>query len=215
MALSLSHVAVNLHRVAIVRRFSLEVAAGEIVTLMGPSGVGKSTLLSYIAGDLEAPFTATGQVMLDGERVEHLPPERRRIGRLFQDDLLFPHLTAGENLLFGMARGPRAARVAAMRAALRGIGLDGFEDRPPQTLSGGQRSRVALMRALLAAPRAMLLDEPFNKLDADLKASLKTLVFAHLKQRHMPCLLVSHDRADAPAGGRVLRLTGNGEVKDD
>ena len=215
MALTLSDVSVEIGGKRLIQSFSLTIAAGEIVTLMGPSGAGKSTLLSFIAGDLEAPFSAVGDVVLEGEPVALLPPERRRIGRLFQDDLLFPHLTVGENLLFGVARGPRPARLAAMRTALHEMGLDGFDNRAPHTLSGGQRARVALMRALLATPRAMLLDEPFNKLDADLKSNLKTLVFAHLRDRRMPCLLVTHDRADAPQGGRVLRLSASGEVRDD
>jgi len=94
-------------------------------------------------------------------------PERRRIGRLFQDDLLFPHLTVAENLAFGMPRGPRYERLRKIEAALAESGLEGLGGRPPHTLSGGQRARVALMRALLAEPRAMLLDEPFNKLDAE------------------------------------------------
>jgi len=180
---------------------------------MGASGAGKSTLLSFIAGDLDLPFTATGSVCLEGEALGALPPERRRIGRLFQDDLLFPHLTVGENLLFGMPRGPRAERLAKVDAALAEAGLDGFGDRPPHTLSGGQRARVALMRALAAKPRAMLLDEPFNKLDAELRQAMRDFVFRHIAMRRIPCLMVTHDVADVPQGGRVMLLR-NGEVTD-
>lgn len=215
MALILESVAVSLDRRPLIRRFSLRIEAGEIVCLMGPSGAGKSSLLGLIAGDLAAPFEGAGQVRLDGRDLGGLAPERRRIGRLFQDDLLFPHLTVGENLLFGMARGAQDARLAAMRAGLKAIDLEAFEDRPPHSLSGGQRSRVALMRALLAEPAAMLLDEPFNKLDADLRQSLRGLVFRHLQERAIPTLLVTHDRADAPPGGRVLTITRAGEVRDD
>ena len=136
-----------------------------------------------------------------------VPPEQRRIGRLFQDDLLFPHLSVAENLLFGMPRGPRATRLAKVEAALAEAELPGFGPRPPHTLSGGQRARVALMRALVAEPRAMLLDEPFNKLDAELRKAMRDFVFAHIAMRGIPCLMVTHDRADVPANGRVLLLS--------
>lgn len=206
MALTLENVAVRLPGRVLIAPFSLAIAPGETVTLMGPSGSGKSTLLALVAGGLEPPFTATGHVSLDGRALGGVPPERRGIGRLFQDDLLFPHLTVAENLLFGMRRGPRAARLATAEAALADAGLEGLADRPPQTLSGGQRARVALLRALLAEPHAMLLDEPFNKLDATLRAAMRDFVFTEIAARAIPCLMVSHDIADAPAGGRVLRL---------
>ena len=214
MALGLEHVGITLNGAALIRPFNLRVAAGEVVTLMGPSGAGKSALLSLVAGDLEPPFAETGSVILDDEDLSRLPPEARRIGRLFQDDLLFPHLTVAENLAFGMPRGAKAERRAKIEAALVAADLAGFAQRPPHTLSGGQRARVALMRALVAEPRAMLLDEPFNKLDAELRATIRQFVFAHLKERNIPCLMVTHDRADAPPGGRVLVLR-HGEVKDD
>lgn len=214
MGLNLSHVTITLAGAALVSDLSLEIAPGGIVTLMGPSGTGKSTLLSFIAGDLPPVFSATGTVCLDGRDLSGLPPERRGIGRLFQDDLLFPHLTVAENLMFGMPRGDKATRRAAMLRGLSDAGLEGFAERPPHTLSGGQRARVALMRALLAEPSAMLLDEPFNRLDMDLRASFRSFVFAQIRQRAIPCLLVTHDRADAPEGGRVLRLS-QGIAHDD
>jgi putative thiamine transport system ATP-binding protein len=213
MALTLSNVSIHLGAKALIRSLSLSIGQGEIVTLMGRSGAGKSTLLSFIAGDLEAPFTAAGSVSLGGTMLDDVPPEARRIGRLFQDDLLFPHLTVGENLLFGMARKPRAERLQAMEAALDAAELSGFSSRPPHTLSGGQRARVALMRALLANPRAMLLDEPFNKLDAELRAQMRAFVFHHIRARNIPCLMVTHDRHDAPDRGRILMLA-DGEVRD-
>jgi putative thiamine transport system ATP-binding protein len=213
MALRLTGACILLGGKELIRPFSLDIAAGETLTLMGASGAGKSTLLSFIAGDLDLPFTATGSVSLEDEALDALPPERRRIGRLFQDDLLFPHLTVGENLLFGMPRGPRAERLAKVDAALAEAGLDGFGDRPPHTLSGGQRARVALMRALAAKPRAMLLDEPFNKLDAELRQAMRDFVFRHIAMRRIPCLMVTHDVADVPQGGRVMLLR-NGEVTD-
>jgi len=215
MDLNLENVAIRLDGMPLIAPFSLTVPAGKIVTLMGPSGSGKSSLLAYIAGDLEPPLEGHGRILLGGTPIDDRPPEARRIGRLFQDDLLFPHLTAAENLLFGIPREFGTERAAAMRAALKQAELEGFENRPPHTLSGGQRSRVALFRALLAKPAAMLLDEPFAKLDAKLKRSMRTYVFAHLKERNIPTLLVTHDREDAPPGGLVLHITRNGEVKHD
>jgi len=208
MALRLENVSISLPPRMLIQPFSIAVQPGETVTLMGPSGAGKSTLLAFIAGDLDAPFEASGSVSLDGVRLNGLPPERRRIGRLFQDDLLFPHLTVAENLAFGMPRGPRAARLAKLEAALAEAELSGFGERPPHTLSGGQRARVALMRALLAEPRAMLLDEPFNKLDAELRGAMRRFVFGHIAERGIPCLMVTHDAADVPSNGRVLVLKG-------
>ncbi|MCB1377386.1 MAG: ATP-binding cassette domain-containing protein [Alphaproteobacteria bacterium] len=215
MALILKDVSIAIADRQLIRPFSLGIAPGEILTLMGPSGSGKSSLLSLIAGDLEAPFSPSGEIWLGGRNLTKLAPEVRGIGRLFQDDLLFPHMTVGENLLFGMPRGAAAGRQQAMREALRRVDLEGFADRPPHTLSGGQRSRVALMRALLANPRAMLLDEPFNKLDQDLRDAMRHLVFNHLRERAIPCLLVSHDRADAPAGARILTLSQQGDIQND
>jgi len=211
LALRLETVAISLWGRPLIRPFSLAVEAGEAVTLMGASGSGKSTLLSFIAGDLESPFSAAGRVSLDGTPLDGMPPERRHIGRLFQDDLLFPHLSVAENLLFGMPRGPRAERLAKAEAALAEAGLAGFGARPPHTLSGGQRARVALMRALVAEPRAMLLDEPFNKLDAARRGALRDFVFGHIARRGIPCLMVTHDLADVPGNGRVLLLQ-DGEV---
>lgn len=214
MALALQSIALSLHGATLIKPFDLRIAAGEVVTLMGPSGAGKSALLSLIAGDLEPPFAFAGTVTLNGTDLTQLQPEARHAGRLFQDDLLFPHMTVAENLLFGMPRGDRAVRLGRMEEALASAGLAGFGDRPPHTLSGGQRARVALMRALVAAPRAMLLDEPFNRLDAELRDTTRRFVFDHLKDVNIPCLMVTHDRADAPPGGRVLRLA-NTEVSDD
>ncbi len=212
--LSLRNVSLTLHDKALIKPFSLEIAPGKIVTVMGPSGSGKSSLLSFIGGDLDEAFTARGEILLNDERLNDLPPEKRGIARLFQDDLLFPHMTVGENLLFAVPRMPQAERIAAMRAALEQAELMGFEDRGPHTLSGGQRSRVALMRALLARPRAILLDEPFGKLDRELRVSIRGFTHAHIAERQIPALQVTHDPEDAPPGGRILKLTATGEVID-
>lgn len=212
MTLLLENISLTIGDVLLLKSFTISVEAGEIVTLMGPSGCGKSSLLAYIAGDLTSPMHGSGRVILDGIDLIRMPAERRGVGRLFQDDLLFPHLTVGENLLFGIARGNLAERQSLVNEALAQAQLEGLENRAPHTLSSGQRSRVALFRALMAKPRAMLLDEPFSKLDAELRQSIRNYVFAHLRERSIPTVLVTHDREDAPAGGRIFRVSNKGEL---
>lgn len=186
------------------------IAPGEVLTVMGPSGVGKSTLLSAVIGTLAPGFRLQGRIWLNGAGITHLPPEVRRVGILFQDELLFPHLSVGQNLSFGLSaqvRG-RAERRARVDQALQDIDLDGFFDRDPATLSGGQKARVALMRMLLAEPCALLLDEPFSRLDSTLRQQIRQLVFDRAHRLGLPVLLVTHDQADAEAaGGRVHHLT--------
>jgi putative thiamine transport system ATP-binding protein len=184
----------------------LEVGPGAVTTVMGPSGCGKSSLLSYLCGTLEPAFEASGEVWLDGVAIHELPPERRRVGILFQDDLLFPHLSVGENLAFALpptVRGRRERR-ARIEAALREADLAGFGRRDPATLSGGQRARVALMRTLLAEPRALLLDEPFAKLDRTLRDRFRRFVFEHARAAGLATLLVTHDEADAAAAAGAV-----------
>jgi putative thiamine transport system ATP-binding protein len=183
------------------------VGPGEVLTVMGPSGSGKSTLLAFIAGFLAADFTASGRILLDRHDITALAAEKRGIGLLFQDPLLFPHLSVAGNLRFGL---PRATPDKADRVeqALEQIGLAGFADRDPATLSGGQKARVALMRLLLSTPRAVLLDEPFSRLDTHLRHEMRQLVFDRLRAAGLPSLLVTHDREDAEdAGGRVIELS--------
>ncbi|MCE8036845.1 ATP-binding cassette domain-containing protein [Halomonas sp. MCCC 1A11062] len=183
-----------------------EIGPGEVFTVMGPSGSGKSTLLAYLAGFLAPAFQASGRVLLDGHDIASLPAERRGIGLLFQDPLLFPHLSVAGNLRFGMPRA-MSDKAARVETALAQVGLAGFGPRDPATLSGGQRARVALMRLLLSEPRAVLLDEPFSKLDRQLRHDMRRLVFDRLREAGLPSLLVTHDREDAEdAGGRVIEL---------
>ena len=182
------------------------IAPGEVLTVMGPSGSGKSTLLAYIAGFLEREFSASGDVWLGEHHLLKLPAEKRGIGLLFQDPLLFPHLSVGGNLRFGLPRHSRDQRQQVTHA-LEQIGLAGFAERDPATLSGGQKARVALMRLLLSKPRAVLLDEPFSKLDTALRQEMRSLVFSQLREAGLPALLVTHDHADAnAAGGPVIAL---------
>jgi len=206
MSLELDGVGVGPKGVApLFSAITLRVEPGEVAALMGPSGIGKSTLLDAIGGHLAHGFVVTGAVRLNGRDVLGLPAEARRIGVLFQDAMLFPHLSVGDNLAFGLSPAVHgAARRAAVDAALDQAGLAGFAERDPATLSGGQRARAALMRALLAEPKALLLDEPFSRLDAELRSEIRAFVFEHLRLRKIPGLLVTHDASDAEAAGGVV-----------
>ncbi|WP_146584417.1 ATP-binding cassette domain-containing protein [Puniceibacterium confluentis] len=206
--------ALILHNVRITRggvplvSIDQSIAPGEVLTVMGPSGVGKSTLLSYVAGTLAADFEATGMVCLGTTDITTLPAAQRQIGILFQDDLLFPHLSVGANLAFGLRPGgSRAWRNKRIETALSDIGLTGYADRDPETLSGGQKARVALMRMLLSEPRALLLDEAFSGLDAALRRQMRSLVFDRAREMDLPVLMVTHDADDADAAaGTVIQL---------
>lgn len=185
------------------------VAPGEVLTVMGPSGSGKSSLLAYIGGFLDPVFGASGDVAVAGVDLLALAPEERRAGILFQDPLLFPHLSVAANVGFGIPADVRSRveRQAIAFDALADVGLDGFGERDPETLSGGQKARVALMRVLLSKPRLLLLDEPFSKLDMSLRAQMRELVFARARSAGLPIVLVTHDAADAEAaGGAVVRV---------
>lgn len=207
--LRLDAVHLRLHGRELVRRLDLSIAPGECLTVMGPSGCGKSTLLNFLAGTLDPVFAASGGVFVGDVDITALPPQHRRVGILFQDDLLFPHLSVGGNLAFALPPDERRPAVRRQRVdeALADAGLPGFAERDPATLSGGQRARVSLMRTLLARPRALLLDEPFNKLDEQLRGEFRAFVFEHARDHALPTLMVTHDEADArAAGGRVVRL---------
>jgi putative thiamine transport system ATP-binding protein len=190
----------------IVPPLSAQVQAGEVLVVMGDSGSGKSSLLAVLSGTLPAGLVASGQVRLDGRELSGLPTAQRRVGLLFQDDLLFPHMNVLDNLLFAVPAGDRAQRVAQAEAALAQADLAGFGPRFPNTLSGGQRARVSVLRALLAQPAALLLDEPFSRLDAALRERFRAFVFDRLRAQGVPAVLVTHDRQDVPPGARLLHL---------
>jgi putative thiamine transport system ATP-binding protein len=180
--------------------FSGEVKAGQCLALMGLSGLGKSTILQAIAGFAPDWAEASGKIAIDGQSIMQRPPEQRRLGLLFQDDLLFPHLTVAGNLLFALPPGgSKSERRAKVQQVLGEAGLAGLEDRHHDQLSGGQRSRVALLRTLLSGPKALLLDEPFARLDAASKSQMQAMVRQEAQRRALPMLLVTHDRADAEA----------------
>lgn len=192
----------------LLRDLRLDVAPGTIHTLMGPSGCGKSSVLATVCGTLEPDMRWTGTVHLQQRRIDTLPTQARRVGILFQDDLLFAHMTVRENLLFAVPAGPASGRNAAAQQALEDVEMQDFAHANPAHLSGGQRSRVALARALLARPQALLLDEPFSKLDTALRARMRALIFGMVRRRNIPALLVTHDRADVADAQALTRLDG-------
>ncbi|MGB5345446.1 MAG: ATP-binding cassette domain-containing protein, partial [Woeseia sp.] len=173
------------------------------------SGSGKSSLLKFLCGILPDGITGTGSVRVGDDELTSLPPQSRGLGLLFQDPLLFPHLDVAGNVLFGLrAGGSRRDRQQRAAAALASVGLQDFAARDPATLSGGQQARVALLRVLLAEPRALLLDEPFSSLDDDNRKRTRELVFAEARQRGLPTLLVTHDQGDVDAAaGPVVTLS--------
>ncbi|MGR7997107.1 ABC transporter ATP-binding protein [Xanthobacter sp. ZOL 2024] len=197
---------------AAVHDASFQVAPGEIFTLIGPSGCGKSTLLRMIAG-FEVP--QGGSVRLDGRDITAAPPEKRRIGIVFQDYALFPHLSARDNVAFALRGGRQDARRARAEPFLASVGLEGLGDRFPDQLSGGQQQRVALARTLAGAPRLILLDEPFSNLDASLRDATRREIREILRATGVGAIFVTHDQEEALSfadrvavmrAGRILQV---------
>lgn len=191
----------------LIEGLDISVSGGELRLLQGPSGCGKSTLLGVISGAGDSAVRWTGQITLNGVDIASLPAEQRGVGLMFQDGLLFPHMSIGDNLAFGLAARHRRDRAAHVEAALVAADLTGFADRDPLSLSGGQAARVALMRTLLAEPQALLMDEAFSALDPELRHGFGMFVRDQIRDRQIPALLVSHDPADAVlADGVPVRL---------
>lgn len=184
----------------VVEDFSLALDAGQIGCLLGPSGCGKTTLLRAIAGfePVRAGSIRLGDTLLSSTSV-HLPPERRRVGMMFQEYALFPHLTAAQNVAFGLRRLDRASRQARVDAMLTLVGLADLGTRYPHELSGGQQQRIALARALAPSPTLLLLDEPFSNLDAGTREHLAAEVREILKRAGQTAILVTHNEAEAKA----------------
>jgi len=184
-----------------------QIEGGDILTIMGPSGSGKSSLLNWMTGTLPSGLSATGEVWLHGQNISHLPAHLRHIGVLYQDALLFSHLSVAGNIAFAMPKGNKKQRFGQIADALDQVGLAGMENRHPDSLSGGQQARVALLRTLLSQPKAILLDEPFSKLDSQLRAEIQQLVFSQIRQHKLPTIMVTHDHSDAEAAnGKIVRL---------
>jgi iron(III) transport system ATP-binding protein len=196
-----------------VREVTLEIDRGELMAVLGPSGCGKTTLLRTIAG-FERP---DGGSVVVADRVVagpgcFVPPERRRIGMVFQDYALFPHLTVKANVAFGLAARRRDERESLTRRTLELVGLQHKTDRYPHELSGGERQRVALARALAPEPALVLLDEPFSNLDASLRAGLRREVELILRDAEATALLVTHDQEEALSLADRLAVMREGRI---
>jgi iron(III) transport system ATP-binding protein len=194
---------------------SLEIPAGQIMTLLGPSGCGKTTALRLVAGFERLD---TGQIEIGGEVVAgpgaHRPPEQRRIGMVFQDYAIFPHLSVADNVGFGLnARSERGVKQARIETMLEFVGLAAMGQRMPHELSGGQQQRVALARALAPEPRALLLDEPFSNLDAALRADVRAEVRDLLRQSGTTTIFVTHDQEEALFFGDLIAVMRAGRIE--
>ncbi|MGI9076209.1 MAG: ABC transporter ATP-binding protein [Gemmatimonadaceae bacterium] len=220
--LSLSNLSRRFGASAAVDDLSLEIASGELLALIGASGSGKTTTLRMVAG-YEAPDA--GAVLLDGKNITSLPPARRDFGMVFQHYALFPHMSVGENVAFGLqARGVSPAdRGRRAAQALDNVGLGGAARRPVQSLSGGEQQRVALARALVIEPRVLLLDEPLSNLDPTLRRATREELRATLQRLGVTALFVTHDQDDAFAvadrvaliqRGRLLQVGSPEELHD-
>lgn len=183
---------------------SFEISPGSVLALMGPSGSGKSSILSWITGTLAPNICATGEVWLGDTNITVLPAERRCLGLMLQQDYLFPHMSVEQNLKFGLRGGTRSERHEIVQSSLNSAGLSGMGKRNPTTLSGGQRSRVSLLRTLLSNPHVLLLDEPFSRLDVALRSTIRE--FTWTSAASLPTLLVTHDMDDVPSHAKTLHI---------
>ncbi|WP_150461843.1 ABC transporter ATP-binding protein [Nesterenkonia ebinurensis] len=191
---------------------SLSAEAGQMLTLLGPSGCGKTTTLRMVAGLLSP---TSGRIKVDERDVTATPVHKRNMGMVFQNYALFPHLTVGQNVSFGleMKRFPKGERVSHIRLALERVGLEGYIERPTTALSGGQQQRVALARALVIEPSILLLDEPLSNLDATLRASLRDEIRSLQKRTGTTALFVTHDQQEALAVSDRIAVMNAGQVE--
>ena len=196
----------------VVDDFSLTVGKGEFVSFLGPSGCGKTTTLQMIAGFLDP---SRGAIRLEGGDLTVVPPAKRGLGIVFQSYALFPHMTAAENISFGleMRRVPRAERAERVRATLAMVGLAGYEDRFPRRMSGGQQQRVALARALVIRPNVLLLDEPLSNLDAKLREDMQIELRQIQRNLGTTTVLVTHDQNEAMSLSDRIVVMSQGRIE--
>lgn len=198
----------------VVNSFSLHINKGDICCLLGPSGCGKTTVLRAIAGFQRL---AEGSITLNGDIISGtrfmLPPEQRRIGMVFQDYALFPHLTVCDNITFGLHKKTAAEKERICQETLALVKLEGMGKRYPHELSGGQQQRIALARALAPKPQLLLMDEPFSSLDVDLRRSLAIEVREILKFLNITAIMVTHDQEEAFAFADKIGVVNNGHVE--
>ncbi len=193
----------------LIKNLSIKIENSEILCVFGESGVGKSSLINVISGVNEENLKIEGEIKLNGIILNNIPTEKRKIGLLLQDGTLFPHLTVEQNLLFGMNKSlNKKEKNSLILNYLDKANMSGFQDRYPNTLSGGQKARIACLRAILSEPNALLLDEPFSSLDPSQRNSFREFVVKQVKRANIPCLLVTHDEGDKVISDKTpLNLT--------
>ena len=214
MILNVADLYLSFGRTAVLQGFGFDLEAGEIACLLGHSGCGKTTALRAVAG-FEQP--ERGRIALQGRTLSDgrlfVPPHLRRIGMVFQDYALFPHLNVADNIAFGLSGHSAEARKTRVAELLSLIGLPDYGGHYPHQLSGGQQQRVALARALAPKPELVLLDEPFSNLDADLRTRLSKEVRSLLKQENTSALLVTHDQQEAFAMADKIGIMADGRLQ--
>ena len=180
-----------------IKNLNLKINNGNILCVFGKSGVGKSSLINVIAGTTEDNLLFEGEIILNGKILNNIAIEKRKIGLLLQDGALFPHLTVEQNIYFGMNRKLKSKeKLDVINENLKNANMEGFQNRYPHTLSGGQKARIACLRAILSEPKALLLDEPFSSLDPEHRNTFRKFVIDKVKESKIPCLLVTHDETD-------------------
>ena len=180
-----------------IKNLNLKINNGNILCVFGKSGVGKSSLINVIAGTTEDNLSFEGEIILNGKILNNIPIEKRKIGLLLQDGALFPHLTVEQNIYFGMNRKLKSKeKLFLIGENLKKANMESFQNRYPHTLSGGQKSRIACLRAVMSEPELLLLDEPFSSLDPEHRNTFRNFVISMIKESKIPCLLVTHDEAD-------------------
>jgi putative thiamine transport system ATP-binding protein len=180
-----------------IKDLNIKVNNGKILTIFGSSGIGKSSLINVVAGVYESNLLFTGDIILNNKKITNTLPEKRKIGLLLQDGVLFPHLSVEQNLIFGIKKSlTNKEKYLLINEHLIKANMEGFENRYPNTLSGGQKSRVACLRAILSEPDALLLDEPFSSIDPEQRNSFRLFVANQVREKKIPCILVTHDESD-------------------
>lgn len=206
--LSVNAFSLSLGDKTLIKDLSFEIANGQVLSIMGPSGIGKSSLLHFLSGSLSPNLITTGEAFLNNQALHTKATQDRKVGLLQQMPLLFPHMSIIENLLFAIpADINKPERIAMAQNALEKLSIPGKANALPKELSGGQQARVALLRTLLSQPDFLLLDEPFSKLDPALRRDVRAFVLSEIQKANIPTLLVTHDSEDAKAmEGECLEL---------
>ena len=214
MLLDVSHINIAYGDTSIIHDVSFSLSDGEIGCLLGPSGCGKTTLLRAIAGFEKV---SQGKICIQHGVVStaqlHVPPEKRRIGMVFQDFALFPHLNVAENVAFGINKMPKKARDKRVDELLQLVGLSGYAGQYPHQLSGGQQQRIAIARAMAPRPSLLLMDEPFSSLDVELREQLVPEIRDIIKKEHITAILVTHDQFEAFAMADQIGVINQGKLE--